>query len=365
MKVWLRRALCAAAGALAFASAGHAAAPATMAFAPLGSSAVPFANAAALGSLPDTRLSVADVTSSMSLITGLDLELGYKVDLAGRIAPVDLSSSHAFDGLFLSSASAGSPYAALAGGDAYAGVSISLGSGLQVSAGTAAIARGDAGAALDSYTVLSRLGGQPMPYATRTADALLAGLSWQPTDWASFGVLGSNTSERDGILGNAAPGANADTAALAVSARVRFGNGWSTTASYGVGLTQIDLKAGFNPLALSPGDSLHSRAYGIAIAKNGLFGDDALGVAVSSPALGANGAFTSMPGIVSAPALVGRNGLITGVGPARETDVEIGYVTTFLDGSLALQTNAQFQMNYAGRDGANAVSLLSRARIKF
>ena len=48
-----------------------------------------------------------------------------------------------------------------------------------------------------------------------------------------------------------------------------------------------------------------------------------------------------------------------------ETDIEVGYVTTFLDGSLALQTNASYQMNFAGQTGANSVSLLSRARIKF
>ena len=36
-----------------------------------------------------------------------------------------------------------------------------------------------------------------------------------------------------------------------------------------------------------------------------------------------------------------------------------------LDGSVALQANASYQMNYAGQNGANAVSLLSRARIKF
>jgi hypothetical protein len=52
-------------------------------------------------------------------------------------------------------------------------------------------------------------------------------------------------------------------------------------------------------------------------------------------------------------------------GTTPETDIEVGYVTTFLDGSLALQANASYQMNFAGQTGTNAVSLLSRARIKF
>ena len=50
---------------------------------------------------------------------------------------------------------------------------------------------------------------------------------------------------------------------------------------------------------------------------------------------------------------------------APETDIQLGYVTNFLDGALALQANASYQMNYQGQTGATAVSLLSRAKIKF
>jgi hypothetical protein len=64
----------------------------------------------------------------------------------------------------------------------------------------------------------------------------------------------------------------------------------------------------------------------------------------------------------SSPRATGRGGRCSS--PAA-TDIEVGYVTTFLDGSLALQTNASYQMNFAGQTGANSVSLLSRARIKF
>ena len=48
-----------------------------------------------------------------------------------------------------------------------------------------------------------------------------------------------------------------------------------------------------------------------------------------------------------------------------ETDVELGYVTTFLDGALALQANAGYQMNLAGQKGQNSVTVLSRAKINF
>ena len=48
-----------------------------------------------------------------------------------------------------------------------------------------------------------------------------------------------------------------------------------------------------------------------------------------------------------------------------ETDLQVGYVTQFLNGALALQANASYQMNYQGLSGANSVSVLSRAKIKF
>ncbi len=49
----------------------------------------------------------------------------------------------------------------------------------------------------------------------------------------------------------------------------------------------------------------------------------------------------------------------------RKTDFQLGYVTNFLDGALALQANASYQTNYQGQPGATAVSVLSRAKIRF
>jgi hypothetical protein len=357
----VRRALCAVAGLLAFAGAAAVAAPVATPFTPFQSpAALAFGTSAAM---PELSNPGTNVTTSASLITGLDLEAGYKVDLAGRIAPIDMSDTHAFDGLFLSAASFGMPYTALTGGGDYAGASADLARNLRFGIGVQNLGAGARGSAPDAYTALANLGGQPAPYAPRSADALVAGLSWDPAKWASFGLTAVQADERNAILGNDAPGAVADTTALGVSARVHFGSGWSTTASYSEGISQLDLKSGFAPMTA---DTLHSRAYGIAIAKNGLFGDDTLGLAVSQQPLGAQGGFVTMPGDAAGgttSSFFARNHLLEGGTP--ETDVEVGYITTFLDGSLALQTNASFQMNYAGQTGANAVSLLSRARIKF
>jgi len=50
---------------------------------------------------------------------------------------------------------------------------------------------------------------------------------------------------------------------------------------------------------------------------------------------------------------------------ATENDIQLGYVTNFLNGAVALQTNAAYQTNFQGQPGATSVSLLSRAKIKF
>ena len=73
-----------------------------------------------------------------------------------------------------------------------------------------------------------------------------------------------------------------------------------------------------------------------------------MGLAVSRPAPGraASSEFTLLSGRTP-PQLFDSNRLLDRHTP--ETDIEVGYVTTFLDGSVALQTNASYQMNFAGQ----------------
>lgn len=357
MIAFLRRAACAVAGVLAFAGAAGAGVP-----------------AAGLGPLPelsygpvaDARPSLTEDATSVALLGDVDLEVGSKVDLSGRIAPVDLSDAHVFGGLFLSPASAGVPYTDLSGGGNFVGVATPISQTVRLSAALQSVSAGASTFAPDVTAALGRLTGQATRFAQRSSDTLLAGVSWDAAKWASFGVTAVNITERDGILGTAAPGATSSTTALGLTARVRLGGGWSTSATYSEGISQVDLRSGLVP-AFGAADTLHTRSYGIAIAKNGLFGkNDALGVAVSQPAFAGDGDFVTMPSAVDAStAFFARNHLLDHIGTARETDVEVGYVTSFLDGSLALQTNAAVQMNYAGQNGQTAVSLLSRARIKF
>jgi hypothetical protein len=367
MKVWLRSAVCAVAVSLAAASGAHALAPAqtTYPYQATTASAVDLSQtlslpAASYGPPGGGRLAVSNVATSISLITGLDLELGYKVGRGDRIDPFDASNAHAFDGLFLSSASGANPYMSLADGGNLFGVAAAVADDLHVKLAVGNL-EGATTASPDAFTALARLGGEPAPYAPRTSNSLLAGVSWNFAGWGDLGLNASQTDERDGVLGQAAPGATANTTALGVSARFHLGNGWVTTATYSEGVTQLDLRPGLNIATVPSADTLHTRSYGIAIAKNGLFGDDTLGFAVSRPALGGDD-FTITSG-QGGQRFFSRNNILSGMTP--ETDIEVGYVTTFLDGSVALQANASYQMNYAGQNGANAVSLLSRARIKF
>ena len=217
--------------------------------------------------------------------------------------------------------------------------------------------------------MVDQLVGPQNAYALRTVDAAVASMSWDFTDWGGLGVTATQTSEQNGLLGGFASGAlstsdAANTTALGVSARVGFGDGWVTTASYSEGITQLDLKP--NGI-ISSADALHSRAYGIAVAKHGLFGDDSLGFAVTRPIQIYSGAAD-----ITAADGVDANGNIT-IGHEHlslatstpETDIELGYVTTFLDGALALQANAAYQVNLDGQERTNALALVSRAKIKF
>jgi hypothetical protein len=197
-------------------------------------------------------------------------------------------------------------------------------------------------------------------------------MNWDVAKWAGLGFTASQTSEHNGLLGGLTSGAldlsnNANTTAVGVSARVGFGDGWVTTAAYSEGITQLDLKPNTASLISSSTD-LRSRSYGVAVAKHGLFGDnDSLGLALSRPIH----VYSGSANLNLATSMDDDGNLTYGAenlslaSKTPETDVEMGYITTFLDGSLALQTNAAYQMNFAGQSGKNSLAVVSRAKINF
>ena len=303
-----------------------------------------------------------DATGSLPLLDDVSLKFGSGADLAGKFNLFDAAGSGAYDGLFFSASAVNSPYATIANGGAFASLNFAPSENLNFSLGAASLAAETNSGWTDPAATMARIGGAPLAYDDRSANSLLAGVSWNVTPWAGIGFTASQTAEKNGLLGNFNPAIRtADTSAFGVSARVQLGSGWMTTASFAEAITKLDLKPGLGVLP----DDLHSRSYGVAVAKSGLFGNDSVGLAVSRPAPGSTGSseFALLSGMDAHPQFVESDRLFDGHAP--ETDFELGYVTTFLDGSVALQTNAAYQMNFAGQNGANSVSLLSRAKIKF
>ena len=249
------------------------------------------------------------------------------------------------------------PFLGLANGGRYAGVTFLPNTALRVRLGASLNSERLDQFAFDPYSA-----GTPMLgllYDPSQTQSLLAGLSWDISGATGIDVNAIDASRSGVPLGVAQPAAvapRAATRAVSVSARLGLGSGWVTTASFSEGLSQLDLRG-------SPTSEVREQSYSFSITKHGLFGDDSLGLSLSQPAPSMAGSFASLLGGGDLPPLVvGRGQTLAG---RPETDFQLGYVTNFLDGAVALQTNAGYQMNVQGKNGASSVSLLSRAKIKF
>jgi hypothetical protein len=284
-----------------------------------------------------------DFAASTALSERLAVDTGYGVDLTQRFGNYDgLQSPLLNDSDFLG----------LASGGHYLGATYMPAQGLHVRLGAS-----QWGERRDGRALATAATGLPLAFDRGLSQSLLAGVSWDVSDWADFGVAALHNEQRElGGISSLIPGSKETTQALEMTAHLKFGNGWVTTASFGQGLSQLDLR--------SQESALDTRSYSLAIAKHGLFGDDALGVSFTRPALGMiDNGFSAVTASGDLPPLFIANDRFPN--HRQETDLQLGYVTSFLDGALALQANAAYQMNYQGQTGATSVSLLSRAKIKF
>jgi hypothetical protein len=289
--------------------------------------------------------------SSTLLSSTLALDSGRGLDVAERFLANDGGIQP-----FLSAVSA--PYLPLANGGRYGGFTFVPADNLRLRAGVSINSE-----RLDrfSFDPAAPTGPLAFTYDASESKSLLGGISWDVSSALGLDVT-AISSQRSGVplgFGNAAAIApQAATQALGVSAHLDIGQGWVTTASFSEGLTQLDQRAN------AGATNLHEQSYSFAIAKHGLFGDDALGLSFSRPAPSMAGSFaTGLAASSDLPPLVVAQGL--SAGRATESDFQLGYVTNFLDGAVALQTNAAYQTNFQGQPGATSVSLLSRAKIKF
>jgi hypothetical protein len=215
-----------------------------------------------------------------------------------------------------------------------------------------------------------RAAASPLVMDVPQSRAAAAALDWDFFRWGGLGLIAADSTRTPGLLGDYTPtplslADDTKTAAAGLSAHVKFGDGWVTSFAYSMDITQLDLKAGASPVLAT--SSVHGQSYGVSIAKHGLFGDaDALGLSVSRPSENYFGSVS-----LADVGLEGRVNLsdsyrgIALSNQAQETDIALGYVTSFFKGALTLQANAGYQMNVAGQSGANSLTVLSRAKINF
>lgn len=283
--------------------------------------------------------------SSLALSPTLAFDTGYRIDVAARFT--------GFGGVSSPLVGMGGSFLALADAGRYAGATWAPNTALTARIGVSAW-----NSRLDNVTFDSTAAtGLPFAQDRSSVTSVLAGVSFSPAEWVSLGVNAISTFRRNTPMayGPSSPlGEQANTNALEVTARFNLGNDWVTTTHFAQGVTQLNQRSGFS-------GNFDSQAYSITVAKHGVFGNDAVGFSVSRPAAGMIGSFASFAAAGDLPPMM--------LAPARdaapETDLQLGYVTSFFGGRLALQANAGYQLNPQGQSGATAVSVLSRAKIKF
>jgi len=282
-----------------------------------------------------------DFASSVALSAKFAVDTGYNVDLTQRFDDYDgLRSPLIGDSGFFSLASPGH----------YAGVTYMPAPDMHLRLGASQWSD-----RRDRLMMAPVETGLPLAFDQASSQSLMAGVSWDVNDWANLGVNGLHNVQQGFGVSNLAAG-RMQTDALEMTARLKLGSGWVTTASYSQGFSQLDQRSSV--------PTLDTHSYSIAIAKHGLFGEDALGFSFTRPALGMlDNSFSAVSGSGDLPPLFIANDRFPN--QSQETDLQLGYVTSFLDGALALQANAAYQMNYQGQTGANSLSVLSRAKIKF
>jgi hypothetical protein len=303
---------------------------------------------------PD-RFNLQDVVAKLPLSSDLSLDFGYRLD--GERAPNSFDAKAGLDGLFFSP-TALRDLGAIDNTN-YAGATLKLSDNLTLRAGEASSSADRNAPNVNAFSTLSRPVDALLDFGARTANTLMAGVTFKASDWGAFDLSASRGSEKQGFDQMPFPALASDS--FSVSAGAKFGT-WVTTASYGESLTKLDIKP--SALALSSAGELRQTGYALSIAKHGVFGDDALGLSVSRPIdpEAVSSAFVTVASPANQPVFIGPDHLLADQKP--ETDIELGYTTSFND-SFALQTNAAYEMNFQGKNGTNAVQLLSRAKIKF
>ena len=315
-----------------------------------------------------TQSELSNIAISAFPANNVSFDLGYQINLSGRINEYDTRASQLYDGLFLSASSVNSPYTSLTNGGTYIGTAVLLSDGLKLRAGFSWLkpdtpwSEAPASDSIERYFARSQLGSP----AQRDAGAATLAMSWNFAEWGGIGIVGSDTIEQNGVLGGTATGAlnfarQAETIAVDSSVRVRISDSWLATISYGEGTTNLSIQPGS---LLSSATALHSQSYGLALGTGDIFGDDAFGFAVSRPMYvsAGSGNYSVATGVDPSGNLTISQGRLDFAARAPETDFEIGYTKLLLNGRVSIQSNAAYQWDIGGQSSRNALSALLRVK---
>ncbi len=318
------------------------------------------------------RTDVFNAIATFSASDSMDVTLGFNTSMAGLGADYDLASSPAYDGLFLSASAMNSPYLRLADGGLFAGVAYDLTDTLTLRTSIASYDSEESEElpVSDQELKLRRATHFQTLEADRGADAVAVGLDWAVASWAGLGLSATSVTEYNAILGGEQIGAlsiadTATTRAVTLQGRVSLGDGFILSGAWNEGTTSIDTPA--NGL-FSNVEDLHSRAYGLAVSKIGVFGQsDLIGFAVSRPLhiVGGSGELTIATDINGDRTLVYGTEAINFGWDALQTDYELGYSAMLFDGAVGFELNAAYQQNVGGFEGDNGVAVATRFGLEF
>lgn len=311
---------------------------------------------------------LSDVVMRAQLSDTTTLILGHDASPLGQLNALDLAASNAYDGLFLSASAMNSPFVALTEDANFAAVGAKLGAGLTLAFGYAA-AQDDATKALDDEMLTAE---EAQAYFAqdlsqpRSAENAVASLNWKFAPWGQVGAQVARTSEENSLLGSEEQGAlnitaQAQTTSIGFGARVDMGDDWVASASWARGLTDATPVAGGLFQSFS---GIESEAYGIALAKRGIFGEsDALGIAVSRPLhiVSGSAVITASTGVTETREIIYSTETQSLASPTPETDYEVGY-TAKLGEALTLQTSVIYQQDASGLAGDDAVAAFATVK---
>jgi hypothetical protein len=314
----------------------------------------------------DVRVSdVRDVVVTARLSEDSSVTVGYRADAAGRVNQLDLAASEAYDGLFLSASAMNSPYLGFASDASLVAASVSVADDVSLAFGHVSRETDPLAPYTDEILTVEERLVQLRQDRTHLAsgEGSSAAVSWRVAPWGLVGFNVTYTDEDNALFGGLEAGAlgltaEASTASAGAALRVNLGSDWVASASWDAGVSRVvPLSGGL----LANVSELHTGAYGVALAKRGIFGAaDAMGFGVSRPLHVVEGqaVMIASTGVTRGREIVYTTETINLASATPETDLEFGY-TAALGPVTFLQVNAIYQMDLGGVAGEDAIAGLA------